>query len=61
MEFNEEMDDNDEAFRAGYKLVDSMLERNNFRISGIYPMWYGWALRVAFWAGVNWERDREAK
>jgi hypothetical protein len=44
---------------AAYDFVDSMIEEKQVdKYDGIAPMWYGWALREAFLAGVEYERER---
>lgn len=46
----------DKAFDAGYAHVESMIPAADSNNQGM-PMWYGWALRKSFWAGVNWVRE----
>ena len=54
------MDSKDPAFRAGYRFVDQLL---GFGVVdhwiGPAPLWHGWAVREAFWAGVEWEREQQ--
>ena len=40
-----------DAFHAGYRLVDEAVESGADGKIGISPVWYGWALRCAFWSG----------
>lgn len=56
-EFNPSVDEDDDAFVAGYDFVDEMVPRAE-RVVGGAPMWFGWAIREAFWAGVQWEREK---
>jgi hypothetical protein len=46
-----------DLFKAGYAHVDEMMEHAD-AIDHRAPMWYGWALRSAFWAGAMWQKNR---
>lgn len=42
---------------AAYRHVESMVYRAD-SVNGQSPMWYGWAVREAFLAGAQWQRDQ---
>jgi hypothetical protein len=55
-------DKDDPLFDAGYEYVESEVAKESQTITiGTAPLWYGWALRAAFWAGAKWERERSAE
>ena len=49
-----------EEHSAAYDFVDSMIEQGQVDTDKGAPMWYGWALREAFLAGVEY-RERNPK
>ncbi len=49
--------DDSDAIDAACKHVDSKVAQADAHI-GIAPMWYGWCVREAFLAGVEFEKDR---
>ena len=52
----------DPAFTAGYRHVDEVaVPLADVDFVGGGPMWYGWAVREAFWFGVQWAREQELK
>ena len=51
-----EPDLDDPAFVVGYEFVENNEDRADGHTSG--PWWYGWFPRIAFWAGIKWERAR---
>lgn len=58
------MDSEDPAHIAGYRFV-SQLANGELRLGvvdywiGPAPLWHRWAIREAFWAGVEWERKQQ--
>jgi hypothetical protein len=50
----------DPAFLAGYAHVEHTMARAEAS-DGIGPLWRGWAVREAFWAGVQWQREQAAR
>ena len=44
---------------AAAKFVESMEPRADVRQP--YPLWYGWALREAFLAGIAWQKKQRPK
>ena len=52
------MDENDPAFLPGCKLAE--IDTSNAVVNGGFS-WYGWAVRPAFWAGVQWQRQQDTK
>lgn len=48
------------AIDAAYVYVDEQVSRCDGR-HGPAPYWYGWALREAFLAGVEWQKQKEAE
>ena len=43
--------------QAAVAFVDGVVPRADI-MNGIAPLWYGWALREAFLAGIDHERKR---
>jgi|GEM_PF-3059482 hypothetical protein len=54
------MPPDDPAFQVGFDRVNAMLPVHDGRIASA-PMWFGWAIREAFWAGVLWAREQERR
>ncbi len=50
---------NEELLEA-YALVQRLVSHAD-KMDLSAPMWYGWALREAFLAGIQWERARVRK
>lgn len=46
---------------AAQNLVDTMVSRCDRIDPGNAPMWYGWAIREAFLAGVQYAKSEENK
>lgn len=46
-----------EALSGAYAFVDMMVDRRDDYANGGF-LWHGWALRDAFLAGIEWERQR---
>ena len=48
----------DPAFDAGFKYIDQLVDQDvhDAQVHNA-PLWYGWAVREAFWAGVEWQRE----
>ncbi len=57
IKFNSEIDKDDSAFQPGFELCKSL--KPDILVGKNLPAWYGWALRNAFWSGVNWGRDND--
>lgn len=52
----------DEALVAAHDFAQSMVTRADGTLDrGTSPFWHGWALMVAFQAGVAWERNNVAR
>jgi hypothetical protein len=45
---------------AAYAYVESVKDTADDKTDA-YPMWYGWALRVAFLEGAKWAREHIAR
>lgn len=50
-----------EPLAAAYQFVESMVDKSDGGHLAHGPWWYGWALREAFLAGVEWQKKKEAK
>jgi hypothetical protein len=57
--YNIEMKDSDPAFDVGDDFTESMTLKPDKHDGAMCPLWYGWAIRKAFWAGVNWQRAQK--
>jgi len=44
---------------AAYAHVDALVPKADMTYIGA-PLWHGWALREAFLAGAQWQRDKQA-
>ena len=47
----------DPAGIEAYRIIDANLKHSVW--DGRSFLWYGWALRAAFWAGVSWARRND--
>ena len=54
------MNKDDPAFLPGCKLAETNIDNSDAVVNGGFA-WYGWAIRAAFWAGVQWQREHEQK
>ena len=52
------IDSEDDAFVAGFDHVETMVPQADAHGDGVAFAWHGWALRDAFWAGVQWQRKK---
>lgn len=51
-----------EELQAAMSFVETMVPRaDDHDFNGVYPLWYGWALQDAFWAGIDWARKQDKK
>jgi len=50
----------DDATIAAAAFVETMVPRGDGKAAGVYPSWHGWALREAFLAGTQWQKEQEA-
>lgn len=43
------------------RVADGFLKSCPYDECNPYPLWHGWAMRDAFFAGIDWERQRREK
>ena len=47
------------VIEAGYEHVNKVAVPQADGYHGIVPWWHGWAVREAFIAGANWQREQD--
>ena len=47
-----------EELKAAADFVNTMVPKAD-KQNGVFPLWYGWALHDAFWAGIEWARKHD--
>lgn len=54
-------DEQRELFRAIDAFIEALIPRADAEGPGRAPLWYGWAVRDAFRAGIAWQKARQAR